>query len=107
MSHVTIIEIIFSTPSSEGDYDSRVVECDEWHWGARLDVRRDGSLVAQFEAAAVLGVVDLTAVVDVDDEDEDDDEDDDDEDADADEDADVEASEDADVVPPVPSGGVA
>ena len=103
---VTIIEIIFSTPSSEGDYDSRVVECDDWHWGARLDVRRDGSLVAQFDAAAVLGVVDLTSVVDVEDDDEEDEEDEDEED-DEDEDEDEEESEDADVVPPVPAGGVA
>jgi hypothetical protein len=94
---VTIIEIIFSTLGSEGDYDSRVVECDSWHWGARLDAHRDGALVAQFAGDAVLGVVDLTALAEVeglalieDDEDLDDDEDED--------------FDDEPEVPPAPAG---
>jgi hypothetical protein len=71
----TVIEIIFSTPDSAGDYDSRVVECDDWTWGARLDVRREGVLVAQFDTAAVLGVVDLASLAEIeDDEDDEDDE---------------------------------
>lgn len=94
---MTIIEIIFSTLGSEGDYDSRVVECDSWHWGARLDAHRDGVLVAQFAGEAVLGVVDLTALAEVE---EDDDEEDDDEEDVLEEDLDDDEPE----VPAAPSG---
>jgi hypothetical protein len=98
---VTIIEIIFSTVGSEGDYDSRVVECDSWHWGARLDARRDGALVAQFAGEAVLGVVDLTALAEVeeDEEEEEDEEDEDEEDV-----LEEELEDDEPEVPAAPGG---
>ncbi|MGF1648100.1 MAG: hypothetical protein ACFCVF_14420 [Kineosporiaceae bacterium] len=92
---MTVIEIIFSTPGSEGDYDSRVVECDSWNWGARVEVHRGGAVVAQFAGDAVLGVVDLTALAEVD---EDEDEDDEEEN-----DLDEDIEDDEPEVPPVPS----
>ncbi|MGF1663856.1 MAG: hypothetical protein ACFCVG_15590 [Kineosporiaceae bacterium] len=92
---MTIIEIIVSTLGSEGDYDSRVVECDAWHWGARLDAHRDGVLVAQFAAEAVLGVVDLTALAEVEDEEDEEDEE---------EDLEEDLEDDEPEVPPAPLG---
>jgi hypothetical protein len=103
MAPVTIIEIIFSTLGSEGDYDSRVVECDSWHWGARLDAHRDGVLVAQFAGEAVLGVVDLTALAEVDEED--DEEDDEELEDNEEDDEELEDDEEDELeVPPSPAG---
>ncbi len=58
------IEILFSTAQSEGAYGSRVITCDRWRWRVRqntIEVHRDGELVAQFDSATVLGIIDLSA----------------------------------------------
>jgi hypothetical protein len=65
------VEVNFSTPQSEGEYDSRIIECDSWRWSdGMLELVRERTAVAAFVRGCVLGVVDLSAMAEVEDDDE-------------------------------------